>query len=79
MTEKERLKEAFDAGVEYWSWVQTDEPMLHKPNSFEEWYEKKITFYQPLYELILEMTQIKLTNQEMDKIIKVVQKLNEVK
>ena len=37
--EKEEYRKAFKAGVEYWSWVQTDEPLLHKPIDFDEWYD----------------------------------------
>jgi len=36
---KEEYRKAFNAGKEYWQWVQTDEPMLHKPIDFDEWYD----------------------------------------
>jgi hypothetical protein len=37
--EKEEYRKAFKAGIEYWSWVQTDEPLMHKPIDFDEWYD----------------------------------------
>jgi len=35
---KEELRKAFEAGRLYWSYIQTDEPMLLTPINFEEWY-----------------------------------------
>ena len=40
--DKEEYRRAFNAGMEYWQWVQTDEPMFNKPIDFEEWYNTVI-------------------------------------
>ncbi len=82
MKEKEKLKEAFEAG--YALCAQIDGQFAQP---FEEWHEaksrtplsEKDLYYKPLFDLMYKNYWLSLEQKEMDEIIKVVQKLNEMK